>query len=140
MELWPPLRSLALSEAGKPARCGCVQSCPRVLRVPLPSLTRRFSPERCVEDHELVAQVDSTMAGESKFLFRKNYGKYEFFKNPNVSPASSAWAGTRGFMGAEQSITGPGAAGSGQGLGCGGTKPFPRCLLRREGDWERGSA
>ncbi|XP_045443131.1 growth factor receptor-bound protein 10 isoform X2 [Pipistrellus kuhlii] len=39
--------------------------------------------ERCVEDHELVAQVDSTMAGESKFLFRKNYGKYEFFKNPN---------------------------------------------------------
>nr|KAF6319517.1 growth factor receptor bound protein 10 [Myotis myotis] len=38
--------------------------------------------ERCLEDHELVAQVDSTMAGESKFLFRKNYGKYEFFKNP----------------------------------------------------------
>ncbi|XP_007528231.2 growth factor receptor-bound protein 10 isoform X2 [Erinaceus europaeus] len=38
--------------------------------------------ERCLEDHELVAQVDSTMASESKFLFRKNYAKYEFFKNP----------------------------------------------------------
>nr|XP_058930683.1 growth factor receptor-bound protein 10 isoform X2 [Kogia breviceps] len=38
--------------------------------------------ERCLEDHELVVQVDSTMASESKFLFRKNYAKYEFFKNP----------------------------------------------------------
>ncbi|OWK06710.1 GRB10 [Cervus elaphus hippelaphus] len=39
-------------------------------------------PERCLEDHELVVQVESTMASESKFLFRKNYAKYEFFKNP----------------------------------------------------------
>lgn len=31
--------------------------------------------ERCLEDHELVAQVESTMASESKFLFRKNYAK-----------------------------------------------------------------
>ncbi|XP_062986441.1 growth factor receptor-bound protein 10 [Elgaria multicarinata webbii] len=38
--------------------------------------------ERCLEDHELVVQVDSTMGSESKFLFRKNYAKYEFFKNP----------------------------------------------------------
>ncbi|XP_047551262.1 growth factor receptor-bound protein 10 isoform X1 [Lutra lutra] len=38
--------------------------------------------ERCLEDHELVVQVESTMASESKFLFRKNYAKYEFFKNP----------------------------------------------------------
>ncbi|XP_054350381.1 growth factor receptor-bound protein 10 isoform X1 [Pongo pygmaeus] len=38
--------------------------------------------ERCLEDHELVVQVESTMANESKFLFRKNYAKYEFFKNP----------------------------------------------------------
>ncbi|XP_077160278.1 growth factor receptor-bound protein 10 isoform X3 [Paroedura picta] len=38
--------------------------------------------ERCLEDHELVAQVESMMGGESKFLFRKNYAKYEFFKNP----------------------------------------------------------
>ncbi|XP_066209945.1 growth factor receptor-bound protein 10 isoform X1 [Saccopteryx leptura] len=38
--------------------------------------------ERCLEDHELVVQVENTMAGESKFLFRKNYAKYEFFKNP----------------------------------------------------------
>ncbi|XP_054982352.1 growth factor receptor-bound protein 10 isoform X3 [Sorex araneus] len=38
--------------------------------------------ERCLEDHELVAQVESTMGSESKFLFRKNYAKYEFFKNP----------------------------------------------------------
>ncbi|EGW07729.1 Growth factor receptor-bound protein 10, partial [Cricetulus griseus] len=38
--------------------------------------------ERCLEDHEIVVQVESTMPNESKFLFRKNYAKYEFFKNP----------------------------------------------------------
>ncbi|KAJ6657840.1 hypothetical protein lerEdw1_001890 [Lerista edwardsae] len=38
--------------------------------------------ERCLEDHELVVQVESTMGSESKFLFRKNYAKYECFKNP----------------------------------------------------------
>ncbi|XP_034272298.1 growth factor receptor-bound protein 10 isoform X5 [Pantherophis guttatus] len=38
--------------------------------------------ERCLEDHELLAQVESTMGNGSKFLFRKNYAKYEFFKNP----------------------------------------------------------
>ncbi|XP_051720852.1 growth factor receptor-bound protein 10 isoform X1 [Ctenopharyngodon idella] len=38
--------------------------------------------ERCLEDHELVVQVQTSMTSESKFLFRKNYAKYEFFKNP----------------------------------------------------------
>ncbi|XP_072009263.1 growth factor receptor-bound protein 10 isoform X1 [Engystomops pustulosus] len=38
--------------------------------------------ERCLEDHELVVQIQSTMTSESKFLFRKNYARYEFFKNP----------------------------------------------------------
>ncbi|XP_063778689.1 growth factor receptor-bound protein 10 isoform X2 [Pseudophryne corroboree] len=38
--------------------------------------------ERCLEDHELVGKVQSMMTSESKFLFRKNYAKYEFFKNP----------------------------------------------------------
>ncbi|KAM6968164.1 growth factor receptor-bound protein 10 [Aplochiton taeniatus] len=38
--------------------------------------------ERCVEDHELVAQVQTTMNSESRFLFRKNYAKYEFFRDP----------------------------------------------------------
>lgn len=38
--------------------------------------------ERCLEDHELVVQVQASMTSESKFLFRKNYAKYEFFKNP----------------------------------------------------------
>ncbi|OBS63680.1 hypothetical protein A6R68_07781, partial [Neotoma lepida] len=37
---------------------------------------------RCLEDHEIVVQVEGTMPSESKFLFRKNYAKYEFFKNP----------------------------------------------------------
>ncbi|XDV39783.1 hypothetical protein PO909_008972 [Leuciscus waleckii] len=40
--------------------------------------------ERCLEDHELVVQVQTSMTSESKFLFRKNYAKYEFFKNPLV--------------------------------------------------------
>lgn len=38
--------------------------------------------ERGLEDHERVTQVQHTLASESKFLFRKNYAKYEFFKNP----------------------------------------------------------
>ncbi|XP_076864260.1 growth factor receptor-bound protein 10-like isoform X2 [Brachyhypopomus gauderio] len=38
--------------------------------------------ERCLEDHELVVQVQACMSPESKFLFRKNYAKYEFFRNP----------------------------------------------------------
>ncbi|KAM3929789.1 growth factor receptor-bound protein 10 isoform 1-T1 [Leptodactylus fuscus] len=38
--------------------------------------------ERSLEDHELVVQIQSMMTSESKFLFRKNYAKYEFFKNP----------------------------------------------------------
>ncbi|XP_059412018.1 growth factor receptor-bound protein 10-like isoform X1 [Carassius carassius] len=38
--------------------------------------------ERCLEDHELVVPVQACMSPESKFLFRKNYAKYEFFRNP----------------------------------------------------------
>ncbi|XP_062866656.1 growth factor receptor-bound protein 10-like [Trichomycterus rosablanca] len=38
--------------------------------------------ERCLEDHELVVEVQACMSPESKFLFRKNYAKYEFFRNP----------------------------------------------------------
>ncbi|XP_048808556.1 growth factor receptor-bound protein 14 [Lagopus muta] len=40
--------------------------------------------ERAIEDHELVMEVQSSwgMEEESKFYFRKNYVKYEFFKNP----------------------------------------------------------
>lgn len=45
--------------------------------------------ERCLEDHELVVQVQASMTGESKFVFRKNYAKYEFFKNPLVSSSST---------------------------------------------------
>uniref|UniRef100_A0A672GPR9 Growth factor receptor-bound protein 10-like n=1 Tax=Salarias fasciatus TaxID=181472 RepID=A0A672GPR9_SALFA len=38
--------------------------------------------ERCLEDHELVVQVQASMNSDSRFLFRKNYAKYEFFRNP----------------------------------------------------------
>ncbi|XP_047454282.1 growth factor receptor-bound protein 10 isoform X2 [Mugil cephalus] len=38
--------------------------------------------ERCLEDHELVVQVQATMNSDGRFLFRKNYAKYEFFRNP----------------------------------------------------------
>ncbi|XP_032391005.1 growth factor receptor-bound protein 10 isoform X1 [Etheostoma spectabile] len=38
--------------------------------------------ERCLEDHELVVQVQVSMSSDSKFLFRKNYAKYEFFRSP----------------------------------------------------------
>uniref|UniRef100_A0A7N6B338 Growth factor receptor-bound protein 10b n=1 Tax=Anabas testudineus TaxID=64144 RepID=A0A7N6B338_ANATE len=38
--------------------------------------------ERCLEDHELVVQVQASMNSDSRFLFRKNYAKYEFFRSP----------------------------------------------------------
>ncbi|XP_058503400.1 growth factor receptor-bound protein 10 isoform X2 [Solea solea] len=41
-----------------------------------------FGLERCLEDHELVVQVQASMNSDSRFLFRKNYAKYEFFRNP----------------------------------------------------------
>ncbi|KAK3525315.1 hypothetical protein QTP86_029118, partial [Hemibagrus guttatus] len=49
--------------------------------------------ERFLEDHELVVQVKACMSPESKFLFRKNYAKYEFFRNPlNFFPENMvAW-------------------------------------------------
>uniref|UniRef100_A0A8D3D6J5 Growth factor receptor-bound protein 10-like n=1 Tax=Scophthalmus maximus TaxID=52904 RepID=A0A8D3D6J5_SCOMX len=40
--------------------------------------------ERCLEDHELVVQVQASMSSDSRFLFRKNYAKYEFFRDPLV--------------------------------------------------------
>lgn len=43
-----------------------------------------FSSERCLEEHELVVQVQASMNSDSRFLFRKNYAKYEFFRNPLV--------------------------------------------------------
>ncbi|XP_077454933.1 growth factor receptor-bound protein 10-like isoform X3 [Stigmatopora argus] len=38
--------------------------------------------ERCLEDHELVVQVQASMSSDGRFLFRKNYAKYEFFRTP----------------------------------------------------------
>lgn len=72
-----------------------------------------LSAERGLEDHERVTQVQHTLASESKFLFRKNYAKYEFFKNPTVSLPSLAWglevlrscSLSWGFKGADHKIT-----------------------------------
>lgn len=67
-------------------KSGFVFVCEAAWKVlPVSSLAILSPAERCLEDHELVVQVESTMASESKFLFRKNYAKYEFFKNPMVS-------------------------------------------------------
>ena len=43
--------------------------------------------ERTIEDQELMIEVLSNwgMEEETKLYFRKNYAKYEFFKNPMVS-------------------------------------------------------
>ncbi|XP_029461482.1 growth factor receptor-bound protein 14 isoform X3 [Rhinatrema bivittatum] len=40
--------------------------------------------ERIIEDHELVIELQSNwgMEDENRLYFRKNYAKYEFFKNP----------------------------------------------------------
>lgn len=47
-------------------------------------LSACLTSERCLEDHELVVQVQASMNSDSRFLFRKNYAKYEFFRNPLV--------------------------------------------------------
>lgn len=40
--------------------------------------------ERCLEDHELVLEVQSSwsLKGDTKLVFCKNYAKYEFFRKP----------------------------------------------------------
>ncbi|XP_051881793.1 growth factor receptor-bound protein 14-like [Pristis pectinata] len=44
--------------------------------------------ERIVEDHESVIRVQSSwvMDTDCRFYFRKNYAKYEFFRNPSFFP------------------------------------------------------
>ena len=43
-------------------------------------------PERCLEDHEVVPDVQARWhpEGDTKLVFRKNYAKYEFFRKPMV--------------------------------------------------------
>uniref|UniRef100_A0A2D4PBK6 Ras-associating domain-containing protein n=2 Tax=Micrurus surinamensis TaxID=129470 RepID=A0A2D4PBK6_MICSU len=42
-----------------------------------------LSLERILEDHESVVEVQATwpVGGDSRFVFRKNYAKYELFKS-----------------------------------------------------------
>lgn len=42
--------------------------------------------ERCLEDHEVVLEVQTTwsLKGDTRFVFCKNYAKYEFFRKPMV--------------------------------------------------------
>ena len=72
----------------------CLPTCPSLCLFIHPSihlsvdmLTGTFFTERTIEDHELVIEVLSNwgMEEENKLYFRKNYAKYEFFKNPMVS-------------------------------------------------------
>ena len=48
--------------------------------------------ERGIEHHELVCQVYNmwTPADEGRFYFRKDFAKYELFRNPTVSIVTSA--------------------------------------------------
>ncbi|KAM9425157.1 growth factor receptor-bound protein 7 [Pholidichthys leucotaenia] len=43
-----------------------------------------LSLERCLEDHEVVLEVQATwsLKGDTRFIFCKNYAKYEFFRKP----------------------------------------------------------
>ncbi|XP_054636759.1 growth factor receptor-bound protein 10 isoform X3 [Dunckerocampus dactyliophorus] len=54
--------------------------------------------ERCLEDHELVVQVQASMSSDSKFLFRKNYAKYEFFRTPLNFLATSSCPEIQGYL------------------------------------------
>lgn len=62
-----------------------------------------LTPERGLEDHESVVEVQAAwpIGGDSRFIFRKNFAKYELFKSSPVSvcegglgtrtPRSPAW-------------------------------------------------
>lgn len=45
------------------------------------------SAERCLEDHEVVLEVQASWSikSDTRFVFCKNYAKYEFFRKPTVS-------------------------------------------------------
>uniref|UniRef100_A0ABI7ZFK2 Growth factor receptor bound protein 14 n=1 Tax=Felis catus TaxID=9685 RepID=A0ABI7ZFK2_FELCA len=60
--------------------------------------------ERTIEDHELVMEVLSNwgMEEENKLYFRKNYAKYEFFKNPMMFLSSSTYPEIHGFLHAKE--------------------------------------
>uniref|UniRef100_A0A8C6SSL6 Growth factor receptor bound protein 7 n=1 Tax=Neogobius melanostomus TaxID=47308 RepID=A0A8C6SSL6_9GOBI len=42
--------------------------------------------ERCLEDHEIVWEVQTTwsLKADTRLVFRKNYAKYEFFRKPTL--------------------------------------------------------
>ena len=46
-----------------------------------------LTPERGLEDHESVVEVQAAwpIGGDSRFVFRKNFAKYELFKSSPVS-------------------------------------------------------
>lgn len=52
-----------------------------------------ISTERIIEDHEVVIEVQSKWGIEegNRLYFRKNYAKYEFFKNPVASKNQSVY-------------------------------------------------
>ncbi|XP_075767699.1 growth factor receptor-bound protein 7 isoform X3 [Pelodiscus sinensis] len=49
----------------------------------LVELHQHLGLERCLEDHESVVEVQATwpIGGDSRFVFRKNFAKYELFKS-----------------------------------------------------------
>lgn len=51
------------------------------------------SAERCLEDHEVVLDVQGTWSpkNNTRFVFCKNYAKYEFFRNPPVRRNRERW-------------------------------------------------
>lgn len=78
---WEPAYQVAL-------QCSCPTLCEVFLSPP--------PPERVLEDHEVVVEVQAAWPSESdtKLLFRKNYAKYEFFRTPVVGLLSSSASST----------------------------------------------
>lgn len=57
-----------------------------------------LTPERILEDHESVVEVQAAwpIGGDSRFVFRKNFAKYELFKSSPVSVCVCAGRGSGG--------------------------------------------
>uniref|UniRef100_A0A8C5QWT8 Growth factor receptor bound protein 7 n=1 Tax=Leptobrachium leishanense TaxID=445787 RepID=A0A8C5QWT8_9ANUR len=56
--------------------------------------------ERCLEDHESVVEVQAMWpaGGDSKFIFRKNFAKYELFRGSPNFLNSGSWPEIQGYL------------------------------------------
>lgn len=90
-ENWALLELHPTLALGKTVKWTLTRSWGEIYRCEMNSLKAQtphlVSSERCLEDHEVVLEVQATwsLKGDTRLIFCKNYAKYEFFRKPMVS-------------------------------------------------------